>query len=69
MGRTRNDSLGILNFSGDVTEREVKTNFRKVARKYHSDTHRQALTGMSSNQAEEYFQLVNNAYKFLRSNV
>ena len=60
--------MGILNLSEDATEREVKTNYRKIARIYHPDKHRPASIGMSPNQAEEYFKLVNNAYEFLRSN-
>ena len=69
VGKTRKDSLRILNLSEDVTEREVKTNNREIARIYHPDKHRPDSTGMSPNQAEEYFKLVNNVYEFLRSNV
>ena len=36
------------------------------ARIYHPDKHSTDLIGMSPNQAEEYFKLVNNAYNFLR---
>ena len=68
MWKTRKDSLGILNLSEDVTEREVKMNNREIARIYHPDKHRPDSTGMSPNQAEEYFKLVNNVYEFLRSN-
>ena len=64
----RKDSLGILNLSGDATEREVKTIYREIARIYHPDKHRPDPTGMSPNQAEEYFKLVNNAYEFLLAN-
>ena len=51
-----------------MTEQEVKTNYRKIALIYHPDKRRPASTGMSPNQAEEYFKLVNNAYKCLRLN-
>ena len=64
----RKDSLGILNLSGDATEQEVKTNYRKIARTYHPDKYLPDSTGMSSNQAEEYFKQNNNAYDFLRLN-
>ena len=33
VGKMRKDSLGILNLNGDVTEREVKTNYWKIAQK------------------------------------
>ena len=59
--------MGILNLSGYVTEQEVKTNYREIAQIYHPDKHRPASTGMSPNQAERYFKLVNNSYEFLRS--
>ena len=64
----RKDSLGILNLSEDVTEREVKTNYRKIVRIYHPDKHRPDSTGMLPNQAEGHFKLVKNSYEFLRSN-
>ena len=68
VGKTRKDSLGIFNLSGDVTERELKTNYQKIAQIYHPDKHRPASTCMSPNQAEEYLKLVNNAYECLLSN-
>ena len=69
MGGNKKDPLGILNLSRDVTEREVKTSYQKIARIYHPDKHRPASTGISPNQAGGYFKLVDNAYPFLRSNV
>ena len=47
------DSLGILYVIGNTTEREVKTNYRKIAQIYHPDKHHPYLTGISPNQAEE----------------
>ena len=58
------DFMGILNLSGDPTEREVKWNYRKIARIYYPDKHCPSSTLMSPNQAEEYFKLVNNVYDF-----
>ena len=49
VGRTRKESLGILNHSGDATEGEVKMNYQKIAQIYHPDKHRQGSTGMSPN--------------------
>ena len=68
LGEMGTESLGILNIIGKATEREVKKDYRKIARIYHPDRHCPDLTGMSPNQAEEYFKLFNNAYNFLRSN-
>ena len=52
MGETRKESLGILNLSGDVTEREVKTNYWKIAQIYHPDKHCPDSIGVSPNQGE-----------------
>ena len=68
VGKTKKDSLGILDIIGDTTEQEVKTNYRKIARIYHPDKHIPDSTDMTPNQVEEYIKLVNNAYGFLRSN-
>ena len=51
-----------------MTEQEVKTNYRRISQIYHPDKHRPDSTGMSPNQAEEYFKLVNNTHNFLRTN-
>ena len=53
VGKTRKYSMRILNLSGEATEREVKTNYQKIARIYHQDKHRPSSTGMSPNQADE----------------
>ena len=68
VGKTRKESLGILNIIGNASEREVKKNHMKIAKIYHPYKHRPDSIGMSLNQAEEYFKLVNNAYEFLRTN-
>ena len=56
--KTRNDSQGILNLIGNATEREVKTNYRKISQIYHPGKHHLALTSMSPNQVEGYFKMV-----------
>ena len=66
--KTRKDSLGILNLTGNATERKVKANYRKIAQIHHPDKHCLASTGMSPRKVEEYFKLVNNAHKCLCMN-
>ena len=62
MGKTIKDSLGIINLTGNVTDREVKTNYHSLARIYHPDKYCLSSTYMSPNKAEEHFKLVSNTH-------
>ena len=64
--KTGRDSLGVLLITGRSTEREIKTQYRILARIYHPDKHGPESTGMTSNQAEEHFNNINNAYDYFR---
>ena len=68
VGFTRRDSLNIMSLQNEVTEREIKVRYRKLARTYHPDKHNPTSTNMTSTEAEEFFKLINNAYEFLRNN-
>ena len=61
------DSLKILGLGYDATWNEVKSKFRILARKYHSDQHKPEQTGLSNEQAVQHFQLINNAQEYLLS--
>ena len=67
VGKTKHDSLRILHMTNFATEREVKTQYRRLARIYHPDKYDQTSTQMTPRQSEEHFKLINNAYEFLRS--
>ena len=68
VGKTKMDSLRILRLENDATERQVKTQYRRLARIYHPDKFDRTSTRGSINQAEEHFKLLNNAYEYLRNN-
>ena len=67
VGKTKRDSLQILLMTDFATEREVKTQYRRLARIYHPDKYDQTSTQMTPRQSEEHCTLINNAYEFLRN--
>ena len=72
MGQTRRDSLGFLKLSSAATEREIKITYIRLARRYHPDKYNLASNDVSSEmtfvEAQQHFQLLNNAYEYLRTN-
>jgi len=67
VGRTRRDSLGIFLLPSTATEREIKVQYRRLARIYHPDKYDPMTNEMSKMEAQEHFKLINNAYEFLRT--
>ena len=67
VGKTKRDSLRILLMTDFATEREVKTQYRQLARIYHPDKYDQTSTQMTPRQSKEHFKLINNAYEFLQN--
>ena len=69
VGQNRKDSLGILNLpiSTAATEREIKVQYRCLARIYHPDKYDPTTNKMSKSEAQEHFKLINNAYEYLRT--
>lgn len=61
MGVTYHDYYETLGVSRNATEKEIKTAYRKLARKWHPDLH----TGKEKEAAEEQFKKVNEAYEVL----
>ena len=67
VGEKKRDLLRILIMTDFATEREVKTQYRQLARIYHPDKCNQTSTQMTPRQSKEHFKLINNAYEFLRN--
>ena len=65
VGRNKIDSLRILGLHLNSTEREVRVQYRKLARTYHPDKHNPQTTGLSMREAENLFKLFNNAHSHL----
>ena len=63
------DSLGVLGLEMGVTVREVNVRYRFLARRLHPDRHDTEVTGMTSEEAVETFNLVNNAEQYLREHI
>ena len=59
----------VLGLEPNASEREVRVRFRQLSRKYHPDKHQQSETGMSDDEATNYFHKVNNAQELLISHL
>ena len=66
VGRSLYDSLKILGLGFGASETEVKVQYRALCRIYHPDKHDPAKTGMSNEEASDFFKLINNAQAYLR---
>lgn len=61
MGVTYQDYYETLDVGRNATEKEIKTAYRKLARKWHPDLH----SGKDKDAAEEKFKQINEAYEVL----
>jgi DnaJ-class molecular chaperone len=59
-------SLKILGLGLGASETEIKIHYRQLARKYHPDKNYHAATGLTTEEAKEFFKLLNNANDYLR---
>ena len=59
------DSLGVLRLEMGVTVREVNVRYRFLARIIHPEKHDTEVTGVTSEEAVELFNLVKNAQQYL----
>ena len=66
VGRTRIDSIMALGLNHNATLSDIKHRFRTLSLIYHPDKYDESL-GITKETATEHFQLLNNAYMFLRS--
>jgi hypothetical protein len=67
VGATKIDSLKALGLNQRATTSKIKHRFRRLSLIYHPDKYSDALP-ISKEQATAHFQLINNAYDFLRRN-
>jgi hypothetical protein len=65
VGRTRLDSIRALGLNDNASTLEIKHRFRKLSLSYHPDKYYPTL-GISKEAATAHFQLLNNAYTYLR---
>jgi curved DNA-binding protein len=61
MAVTYHDYYEILGISREATDKEIKTAYRKLARKWHPDLHQ----GKDKEAAEDKFKQINEAYEVL----
>jgi hypothetical protein len=66
VGRSMSHSLKILGLGLGASETEIKIQYRQLARKYHPDKNDHAATGLTTEEATEFFKLLNNANDYLR---
>ena len=67
VGKNRIDSFGILQLNNTATEREIKVQYRRLARIYHPDKYDSSTNPTTKTESQEHFKLINNAYEFLRT--
>jgi hypothetical protein len=65
VGRTQIDSLRALGLGNNATSTEIKRCFRTLSLIYHPDKYNESL-GISKESATSHFQILNNAYDYLK---
>ena len=66
VGRSLGPSLQIFDLGLGASEIEVKMNCRQLSQIYHPDKNNPATTGLTQEEASEFFKLLNNASKYLK---
>ena len=66
VGHSLYDLFKVLDLGIGASEMEEKVQFRKVSRIFHPDKHNSSQTGMTNAEAKAFFQLINNAYSYLK---
>jgi hypothetical protein len=61
VGRNMSHLLKILGLGLGASEMEIKIHYRQLARKYHPDKNDHTATGLTTEEASEFFKLLNNA--------
>jgi curved DNA-binding protein CbpA len=51
----------------NATSREIRTQFRILSMIYHPDKYSPSILDISAIEAQAHFQLLNNAYSYLRN--
>ena len=66
-GRTKHVPLAQDSRSGiSASETEIKVHYMQLARKYHPDKNDCVATGLTMEEATEFFKLLNNANDYLK---
>ena len=60
------DSFKVFGLGIGAGETRVKVQFRALSRIYHPIKHKPEQTGKTNEEAATFFQLINNAYSYLR---
>jgi DnaJ-class molecular chaperone len=58
--------LKILGLGLGTSKTEIKVHYRQLARKYHPDKNDPTITGLTAEEASEFFKLLNNAHDYLK---
>ena len=66
VGQSMSHSLKILGLGLSASETEIKVHYRQLARKYHPDKNETTITGLTAEEASEFFKLLNNANNYLK---
>ena len=66
IGRSLGASLQILDLGLGASEIEAKMKYQQLAWIYHPDKNDQTTTGLTSEEASEFFKLLNNANEYLK---
>ena len=67
VGRNIIDSFVILQLNYTATKREIKIQYRRLARIYHHDKYDGSTNLTTKMESQEHFKLINNTYEFLRT--
>jgi DnaJ-class molecular chaperone len=59
-------SLKILGLGLGASKTEIKVHYRQLACKYHPDKNDYVATGLTTEEATEFFKLLNNANDYLK---
>jgi DnaJ-class molecular chaperone len=66
VGRSMSHLLKILGLGLGKSETEIKMHYRQLAHKYHPDKNNPTTTGLTAEEASEFFKLLNNANNYLK---
>ena len=66
IGRSLGASLQIFDLGLGASEIEAKMKYRQLSQIYHPDKNNQATTGLTTEEATEFFKLLNNANEYLK---
>jgi curved DNA-binding protein CbpA len=66
VGQSMSHLLKILGLGLGASKTEIKVHYRQLARKYHPDKNDFTATGLTVEEATEFFKLLSNAIDYLK---